>query len=418
MNYSKLTKCRVCGNTNLLPAINIGDQYLSSVFPESLDYVNKLQKYSLDLVMCEKTNETCGVIQTAYEYDLTEMYNLYPYRSAVNKAMVKILEDVVLSGTDLVDIRDNDLVLDIGANDLTLLSFFDKFGCDLLAIDAAKVDPVYATPGLTNIQGKYFDAAVFDANCKGKKAKLIFAIAMLYHLADPMTFLTDIEKCLSEDGVFIAQLAYLPKMISTNMLDNICHEHKIYYGLVHLDWMVKNMNLEIFDVEENDTYGGSFRIFFKNRSNKTLGTTTRYLKMLDKELEDGIYNLSTYQAFEERIDKAKDDLLKLLRDLKAKDKKIWAFSASTKGNTILQYYGIDDSLIEAAGDASSFKVGKFSIGSNIPIKSEQDMRNAAPDYLLSLPYSFTPYFMEKEAELVKNGTRFIIPLPNVKILPE
>lgn len=411
----KVEKCRVCGNTELVTCIDIGEQYLSSVFPENLDYRKDAVKYPLDLVMCRKADKTCGLVQLGHRLDLTAMYDAYPYTSSTNSSMAKILQDVADSGRALKNLDSGDVILDIGGNDGTLLSFFKNDPYTLINIDPAK-NVASLVEGTNYISvHDFFNADAFNAVSE-KKAKLIFSIAMFYHLDDPLKLARDAAACLDDDGVWIIQMAYLPAMIRTNMYDNIVHEHAGYYATNHLVWLMEQLGLEVFDVMENNVYGGSFRVFVKKKGCTKFPQTERLRANLKKELEEGLFELSTYQKFMQRIDKTRTDLQELCRKIKSEGKTIWVYGASTKGNTILQYCGIGKDEIVAAADSNPFKHGKYIIGSDIPIKDEAEMRAAKPDYLLSLPYSFTDSFVKREAELVASGTKFIVPLPEVKVI--
>src|SRR3989344_8341582 len=414
----KVERCRVCGSTELIPCIDIGEQYLSSVFPENLDYREDAVKYPLDLVMCKKKEDgaTCGLVQLGHRLDLTAMYDAYPYTSSTNSSMSRILEDVAESGRALKHLEAGDVILDIGGNDGTLLSFFQNDPYTLINIDPAQnVASLLNSTNYISVRD-FFNAEAFQKASK-KKAKLIFSIAMFYHLDDPLKLARDAAACLDDDGVWIIQMAYLPAMIRTNMYDNIVHEHAGYYATNHMVWLMQQVGLEVFDVLENDVYGGSFRVFVKKKGCPKFPQTDRLRANLRKEVEDGVYELATYRKFMERIQKKRTDLQALCKKIKAEGKTIWVYGASTKGNTILQYCGIGKNEIVAAADSNPFKHGKYIIGSDIPIKDEAEMRAAKPDYLLSLPYSFTDAFVKREAELVANGTKFIVPLPEVKVIP-
>jgi len=416
VSATKIEKCRVCGNTDLIPCIDIGEQYLSAVFPTDTNYREVAQKYPLDIVMCRKKDDgtTCGLVQLGHKLDLTAMYDAYPYTSSTNSSMKGILEDVAKSGMAQQNIAEGDVILDIGGNDGTLLSFFKESGCKLVNIDPAQnVASLLDSPNFTHVR-EFFTADAFN-RVSSKKAKLVFSIAMFYHLNEPMKLAQDVANCLDDDGVWIIQMAYLPAMIRTNMYDNIVHEHAGYYATQHMMWAMDHLGLEVFDVLENDVYGGSFRVFVKKKGAR-FAPTDRLKALLEKELTEGLFDPETYHAFMRRVEKTRDDLLALLKQIKNEGKTVWIYGASTKGNTILQYCGITKDDIAAAADANPFKVGKYIIGADIPIKSEDEMHVAKPDYLLALPYSFVDGFMKREADLIAHGTKFIVPLPDVKVL--
>ena len=413
----QIERCRVCGNPNLVDCLDMGPQYLSSIFPDDLSYRKKLLRYPLDMVLCEKKNSLqCGLVQLKHELDLSGMYKEYPYTSGSNSSMKAILKDVADSGAAFDHLRSGDLVLDIGANDGTLLSNFQGRSLDLLGIDAAQnIQPVFQSPQFKLVRG-FFSKGLYQKSVS-KKAKLIFSIAMFYHLSNPVKFSQDVAEVMEDEGVWIIQMAYLPAMLETNMYDNIVHEHNGYYGIQTMQWVMERAGLEVFDCLLNEVYGGSFRLFVKKKGCSRFPETERLRKLIDAEKTKKIFDLVTYCEFEDRIQKTRRDLRKLLEKFKKEGKSVWVYGASTKGNTILQYCEITREHAVAAADANSFKLGKYMIGADIPVKDENEMRRVRPDYLLALPYSFVDGFIKREAALVHLGTKFIVPLPEVKILP-
>jgi SAM-dependent methyltransferase len=408
--------CRVCGNTHLQAVIDIGEQYLSSVFPDGLDYRGDVPRSRLDLALCVKRPETCGLLQLARRHDIEAMYAAYPYTSSTNSSMARILADVAQSGREGAGLRTGDLVLDIGGNDGTLLSFFANEELDLVTIDPARnVEPVFESPRFTHLRA-FFSADAYR-EVADRPARLIFSVAMYYHLDDPLAFTREVADVLADDGVWVIQMAYLPAMLRTNMYDNIVHEHAGYYATRHMQWIMERAGLEVFDVTLNDVYGGSFRVFVKKAGARAHSATERLERTLRAEDQLGLFEPSTYGSFQRRIERTREELLGLCRDIVSRGETIWVYGASTKGNTILQFCGLSDAELVAAADANPFKVGKYVVGADIPIRSEDEMRAARPDWLLALPYSFVDAFMDREAELVSNGTRFVVPLPEVRALP-
>lgn len=400
-----------------MPCINLGDQYLSSIFPENLDYRTTLLRYPLSLVLCEKKDDaTCGLLQLAHQLDLSPMYEVYPYTSASNSSMKSVLYDVAQSGSQLNHLRPGDAILDIGCNDGTLLTFFENQPFELIGIDAAKnMTPILTQKNFSFVQS-FFSRKAYESATR-KKTRLAFSVAMFYHLYDPLTFASEVSECLDDDGVWIIQMAYLPLMLKANMYDNIVHEHNGYYSIETMKWIMQKTGLEIFDVSFNAVYGGSFRVFIKKTRSTKYRATERYLTSLEEESHMGLSEFHTYGKFSKRIKENGRILMRTVSELVQKNKKIWIYGASTKGNTILQFCNINKDLIVAAADTHPFKIGKFMIGSDIPIRDEARMRQDNPDYLLVLPYSFAKDFIKKEQMLVSRGTRFILPLPEVTIIP-
>jgi NDP-4-keto-2,6-dideoxyhexose 3-C-methyltransferase len=409
-----LERCRVCGNTELAPVIDIGEQYLSSIFPDDLDYRDEVPRSRLDLSVCVKRDGTCGLPQLSRHHDISAMYAAYPYASATNAAMRKILADVAEGGRARVDLRPGDVVLDIGGNDGTLLANFGENDLDLVIVDPATVESAFESERLARVTD-FFSAEAYRGVAE-RPASLVFSIAMYYHLDDPLTFTREVAEVLADDGVWVIQMAYLPAMLRTNMYDNIVHEHAGYYATRHMQWIMERAGLEVFDVELNDVYGGSFRVFVQ-RAGGARGPTERLARVLADEDRVELFDVRTYRGFQRRIEQTRDELMALFDEIAERGETVWIYGASTKGATILQFCGLDAERIEAAAEASPFKIGKYIVGADVPIRDEAAMRAARPDWLLALPYSFVDAFMERERALVEQGTRFIVPLPQVRTLP-
>ena len=405
-------KCRVCGTRNLATGVDLGDQYLSSVFPGSMEYKDTLKKYPLKLVLCKKEGheKNCGLLQLSHEIDMSDMYRNYPYLSSSNKAMVSALKDVVDEALLIKPLKDGDVVVDIGCNDGSLLSFLSGRKLNLIGVDGAEnLVPVFEDPGFRFVRG-FFKDGLFS-----EKADLVFSIAMFYHLSDPIKVCMDVCKNMKDDGIWVIQMAYLPAMLDGNMYDNIVHEHNTYYSLETLRWVMRACGLEIFNVSFNNVYGGSFRAFIKKKGCSRYPVNSSVYECIYRERELDLFSLRAYTDFDGRIKQSSFELCSLLHDIKRVGSAVWVYGASTKGNTILQYCGIGAGQITAAADANPFKIGKFLIGSDIPIKDEKDMRQSKPDYLLVLPYGFVQDFIKRESGFLPL-TKMIVPLPKVDVL--
>ncbi|TAK18109.1 MAG: class I SAM-dependent methyltransferase [Acidobacteria bacterium] len=403
----------MCGNRELVPCLDLGKQYLSSIFPTDLTYRATLQAYPMALTLCAGPG-ACGLLQLQHEFDLSEMYEAYPYQSSTNPSMRPVLQSVANAGIG-VGLERGDVVLDIGCNDATMLSMLAGRGLTLCGIDAAQnITPVFADPDLHLRRGLFSVEKFQDFGLP--KAKLIFSIAMFYHLSDPVSFSRDVAACLRDDGVWIVQMVYMPTMLDTNMYDNIVHEHVGYYDLRSLAVVMKKAGLEIFDVELNDVYGGSYRVFMQ-KAGGPRPIHGRVPALIASEERAGLGQPATYLAFADRIARTRDDLRTMLDRLNRAGEAVWIYGASTKGNTIAQYCGLTVKDTPFAADVNPFKWGKYLIGTDIPIVTEDELHRQNPKWLLALPYSFIDGFLARESAMVGRGTKFILPLPNVSVRP-
>ena len=414
-----INSCRVCGFKKLTPILSIGDLYISDFLEESEE--SEAEKAPLELILCNESDGGCGLLQLKHTVSNEVMYRRYWYLSGTNKTMTDELNGIAAKVESLINFKTEDFVIDIGANDGTLLRGYKFSGLNLIGFEPAKNLGKYNSVGTTKIINDFFNYEAWQKEFDGVKAKVITAIAMFYDLDEPNKFVSDVAKCLDKDGVFIIQMAYLPSMLFKNMFDNICHEHLEYYSLLSLENLLKRHNLEVFDVELNDINGGSFRIYIKHKDGGqsikiSEGAQQRIdnLKRNEEKLE--LNDKKIYEDFAERVEKIKKEVFDFIKGEVEKGKKVYVYGASTKGNTLLQYFNLDNSLIKAAAERNSVKWGKKTVGTNIPIISEEQARAEKPDYFLILPWHFLKEFKEREAEYLKSGGKFIIPLPEFKVI--
>lgn len=397
----------------------LGNLYVSDFLNEG----ESARGGSVEMKMMMDENGSVRLEQIA---PLDTMYGKYWYRSGINDTMKKELNGIVNSITDIVKLKENDLWVDIACNDGTLLSYVPK---NLLRVGIDPVDDSYKVESEKHsnlIIQDYFSYEVFNKSKFGDlKAKVITTIAMFYDLEEPKKFVNDIVKVLDDNGVWVLQLSYTPLMIEQLAFDNICHEHVYYYSLFNIKKMFKECGMDIIDVQLNETNGGSFRIYcMKENSDKTKFGTQPYRdvckfrinSLLQYEESLKLDSVDTWADFYNRINELKEKTVSFIKTEKDKGKKIWGYGASTKGNTLLQYFGLDNTLIDGIAERSPYKFGLKTVGTNIPIYSEQEMRDQKPDYLLVLPWHFINEFVERESDFLKNGGKFIVPCPKFEII--
>jgi len=414
-----INSCRVCGSKNLTPIISLGNLYISDFLDQS--EADMASKAPLDLVLCNEKDGGCGLLQLKHPVSHEKLYRNYWYRSGVNKTMTDELIGIARKVESLVNFQEGDYVIDIGANDGTLFRGFSRTNLRLVGFEPARNLLKYSEQEATKIIVDFFNYEAWYKEFENAKARAITAIAMFYDLDNPNKFVSDIVKCLHDDGIFIIQMSYLPSMLSQNAFDNICHEHLEYYSLLSLENLLKRHNLEVFDVELNDVNGGSFRIYIKHTGKgETIripeGAEERVRKLRESEFDLKLNNRKPYDEFVVRVKKETEKLKKFIKEETTKGKKIYAYGASTKGNTLLQYCALDNSLITAAVERNPDKWGKRTVGTGIPIISEEQARRDQPDYFLILPWHFLKEFREREHEYLENGGKFIVPLPHFSII--
>ena len=393
--------CRLCGSADLMQIHSFGNLYVSNFVDEA--EIKSGIKAPLDLVACEN----CSLIQLRHTAPMELMYSRhYWYRSGVTDTMRTALTDVSRTIEEMVVLKPGDVILDIGANDGTLLSTYETKGLRKVGCEPADNLISYLEENVDHVLHDFWSIESYRRLGREKgfgKAKVITALGMFYDLEDPGKFIADAARALTEDGVFVAQLMCLASMLKKNDLGNVCHEHLEYYSLDSLKYLFENNGLEMFKIEENEVNGGSYRIF------------ARHYKGTGMEYDEHI-TVDDVTAFVRRIDANKKKCVDFIKAEVARGKTVYVYGASTKGNTILQYYGLDSSLITAAAERSPEKWGKFTVGTGIPIVSEEEARAAQPDYFLVLPWAFFDEFYKRECAWRENGGIFIVPLSEFMIV--
>ena len=241
---------------------------------------------------------------------------------------------------------------------------------------------------------------------------------MFYDLEQPAEFVADVADALAEGGIWVIELHYLPMMLAANAFDAIVHEHLEYYSLAVIERLIGEGGLEVVAAELNEMNGGSIRLFIGHQDDhrQTPEQAEQLRKLRVDEFELALDSPAPYEEFRQRVEKVRDELLATCRRVREEGKTVHVYGASTKGNTILQYAGIDHTLIEAAADRNRDKWGSETIGTHIPIISEEESRAKHPDYYLALPWHFLDEFLEREREFLERGGKFIVPLPEVRVV--
>lgn len=415
--YKKIVKCRSCGSRELKDILNLGRQSIVGFTIEK----KKPILAPLVLTLCNN----CKLLQLKHTTKPEFLWNEeYGYRSGVNKTMRNELKDIAQKAEELANLKPSDVVLDIGCNDGTLLDSYEtdkifRFGIDPSHNVVSLAFRTLEKYGEDNfsLTIDFFNKNVYQKSAD-KKAKIITAIAMFYDLDNPNKFLDDINKIMNDEGIFIIQQNYLVDMLNNNAFDNILHEHLEYYSLTSLINLLKKHSLEVFDVTTNNINGGSFRTFIKKSGSNisSQGGKERVDRMLKKEGQAGLLSAKTYENFAKRVKNIGEKLKNFLKKEVKKGKTVHVYGASTRGNSLLQFYGIDNKLIKAASERNPYKWGKITLGTNIPIISEKESRSLNPDYYLALPWYFRDEFLEREKDFLTSGGKFIFPLPKFEVV--
>ncbi|MDA9629759.1 class I SAM-dependent methyltransferase [Candidatus Pelagibacter sp.] len=397
----KIKKCRLCGNKDLKKIFSYGNFFVSN-FVTKKNIKNGI-KAPLSLVNCNK----CSLLQLEHTAPQEIMYKrFYWYQSGITKTMRDGLKDIYTDSKKVIKLKKGDTVLDIGANDGTFLSYYKKDGIKTIGCEPAKNLQSKLNKNCDFILNDFWSEQALSKILKKNnltKPKLITAIGMFYDLENPLKFIKDAANSLDKNGIFVAQLMCLDSMIKKNDLGNICHEHLEFYTYKSLKYLFESNGLYMFKVDYNKINGGSYRIYCKKNQKKSINYKEN-TKLID------------IKKFIQRTIDNKNKTINFLKNEIKKNKTIFLYGASTKGNTLLQYYGIDNSVIKYAVERSPEKWGKYTIGTGIKIISEEKARKLNPDYLFVMPYGFIKEFLKREKKWIKNGGKFLLPYPKFKIV--
>jgi hypothetical protein len=411
--------CRICGCPYLAPVLSLGDQRIAGAFADPKGDQPVQRAIPLELVRCDMTRdqEACGLIQTRHTVPGSVLYSSYWYRSGVNRTMTENLHGIARAVESIVPLEAGDLVVDIGCNDGTLLDGYEAQGLRYLGFDPSDVGR-YAVAKGYDVVRDFYSAEGLRRRRPDQKAKAITSIAMFYDLEQPAEFVADVADALAEGGIWVIELHYLPMMLAANAFDAIVHEHLEYYSLAVIERLIGEGGLEVVAAGLNEINGGSIRLFIGHQGDhrQTPEQAEELRKLRVAEFELALDAPAPYEEFRQRVEAVRDELLATCKRIRDEGKTIHVYGASTKGNTILQYAGIDHSLIEAAADRNEDKWGSETIGTHIPIISEEESRAKHPDYYLALPWHFLDEFLEREREFLERGGKFIVPLPEVRVI--
>jgi len=405
---TSIASCRVCHSDRLAEILDFGELTLTGVFPATR--TEHVSAGRVRLVLCQE----CGLVQLGDTFPPTEMYgDNYGYRSGLNASMVAHLERIALRLQARVGLRPGDRVLDIGANDGTLLRSYTTPGLARVGIDPtiAKFGEFY--PEDVVAVADFFTAATYERVADGP-ARVVTSIAMFYDLEDPVAFARDIGSVLADDGVWYFEQSYMPWMLRSGAYDTICHEHLEYYSLTTIKRILDDAGLHLLDAATNAVNGGSISVVAGRTAGPGPSVYAQWL--LEQEAADRVHSPEAWVEFRQKVRARQKDLRSLLTRLVDSGATVMALGASTKGNVLVMTTPVTEALVSKVGDVNPYKFGRFLPGSGIPIVSEAQVLAEMPDYLLILPWHFRETFMTSLAPYLAAGGRLIFPLPDLEVV--
>jgi NDP-4-keto-2,6-dideoxyhexose 3-C-methyltransferase len=402
------TTCRSCESGRLQGVLDLGNLYVSNFadVPDSARW----PRVPLDLILCEE----CGLAQLRHTTPAEWLYSHYWYKSGISATMRAALGDIARKAAHFAGLHEGDSVLDIGCNDGTLLRSYGYDDVRRVGFEPAENLACEAAAGTDRIVPDFFSAGPIA----GEKFRVVTSIAMFYDLENPSAFVADVASVLMEEGVWVIEMHYLPAVLERNAFDAVCHEHLEYYSLSSLEPLLARHGLRVADVETNDVNGGSFRVYVVHRDSPAVSIPARRARvdaMRARELTAGLRTAATYQDFGARVKQIGAKLQEWVGGERRHGREISVYGASTKGNTLLQVFGLDHTSIRSAAERNPEKWGKYTVGTWIPIVSEAEARAHADSFLV-LPWHFMDEIQIREHEFLARGGKLVAPLPDLRVI--
>lgn len=403
--------CQICNSSNLHTILDLGHQPLcDSLLTEEM--LNEPEKnYPLRMIWCEN----CTNVQIDYCVDGKEVYYPdYPYKSGVTKELVEYQVKISHSLIERYNLKPNDLVIDVGSNDGTLLSGFKDTGIRTVGIEPTNIAKIANFNGIETVQS-FFDVKTSQAvKEKYGQASIIVTTNTFAHMQTLGEFIMGAHNLLKDDGVFISETHYLLDVIRGGQFDTVYHEHLRTYTLKALIALFDQYDFTVTDVERGDRYGGNIRVHVTKGKGREVSPEVS--KLLKIEEEFGLGKLETFEKFADRVKKARIEFMDFLITTKKSGKSIVGNSCPGRSATLLNYYGVDSELLPyLAEQPTSLKLGKYLPGKHIPVVNNQRLIDEQPDYVVLLAWHYAQPIMD---QLKERGLKsdFVIPLPDFKIV--
>jgi hypothetical protein len=408
-NYREIKQCRVCNSENLVSYLNLGDMPLANGLIKQED-ISSEKKYPLDVLICKD----CNLSQISVVVDPSYLFKNYVYRSSISNSFKNHCKELADELNENL-IKRGERIIDIASNDGSLLFPFKKKGNRVLGIE-----PALNLAEIANNQGIETVPEFWNAELANKikekygKAKIITAFNVFAHVDSMHSFAEGAKTLLDKNGYWIIESPHLLDLIKKTEFDTIYHEHLSYLSLKPVKRLLEDHGLRIAKTKKFKIHGGSIRMYIEHSNENTSDGSLE--ESIKEEENEGLYDLENYFNFRQKVEGIKNDLVGKLQELKLQGKKIAAFGASAKGNTLLNYCQISPGTIDCIFDDTPEKQNKLSPGIHLPIKSSRYLLEDKPDYLLLLAWNFAEEIISKTDSYRQQGGRYIIPIPSLKII--
>lgn len=405
-------KCRICFNENLREFLSLGETPLANNFLSKGELNQKEKRFPLALCFCNN----CKLVQLTYVVPPELMFKNYIYVSSTTNTFkihfTKMAEDI----SNTFKLNENSLAVDIGSNDGILLKGFQRFGVQIIGVEpATNIAKIAEQNGVETINDFFNKRVVEKVIAKKGNADVLTGTNVFAHIDYIDEVARNVKSLLKPNGVFVIEVQYLVDMIEKMTFDNIYHEHLSYFSLTPLLYFFKKHNMEIFDAKKVASHGGSLRVFIK-KAEGNFQVKESVNAILEYENKLGINDFELYKKFADKVYDTKSKLAPYIKDIKSKGKSVAAYGAPAKGNTLLNFCQIGADCIDYVVEDNPLKIGLFTPGTHIPVVSSKFLDEQKPDFVLILAWNFAKEILEKTKKYAEQGTKFIIPLPELVVV--
>jgi SAM-dependent methyltransferase len=406
--------CRFCGTALTDTVVDLGMSPLCESYlrPEQLNAMEPF--YPLHVYVCR----TCWLVQLEQYVSADDIFTEYAYFSSFSDSWVQHAREYTEKMIDRFGFDSSSSVVELASNDGYLLQWFVKAGVPALGIEpAANVAVAAEERGVPTLVRFFGRELATELAAEGRHADLLLGNNVLAQVPDLNDFVGGMKILLAPDGVLTMEFPHVLRLIDENQFDTIYHEHFSYFSVHTTRTILNHHGLELFDVEEIPTHGGSLRVYGRHVEDATKPVTPAVARLLEEEAAFGITDVARYTRFAEQVMETKRGILELLIDLKRAGKRIAGYGAPGKGNTLLNYCGIRTDFLDFTVDRSTYKQGRYTPGTHIPILEPDEIRRERPDYVFILPWNVKDEIMSQMAGIREWGGQFIVPIPSARIVP-
>jgi SAM-dependent methyltransferase len=404
--------CRSCGRAGLQTILSLGETPLANSLPSTEDAGRDEPRYPLELVFCP----ACALVQITETVPPEILFRDYLYFSSFSDTMLRHAEELVTSVVAERGLDSSSLAAEVASNDGYLLQFYKRANVPVLGIEPARNVARVAVEerGVRTLTEFFGEQLARELAARGERADVLHANNVLAHVADLNGFVRGVREMLKTGGVAIIEAPYVKDLIDRCEFDTIYHEHLCYFSLTALDRLFRRHELVVTRAERIPIHGGSLRVRVAHAGAAEPAESVRAL--LEEERRWGVGELEFYREFAARVEKMKGELCALLSDLKRQGRRLAAYGAAAKGSTLLNYFQIGSETLDFVADRSTYKQGRFMPGVRVPIVAPAKLVEEMPDYVLLLTWNFADEILEQQAEYRRRGGRFIIPVPEVRVV--